>query len=181
MAKRIDIDDMRIATEKRKIDPEIIDFIGELIRDAEQSKEVYINDFVILPISRTTTGVPLLHIEPYSMGRQAGIRLAINQEIFSGRKLADINKLIEQTSVHIARNLKEAIIHEIGHCKLIQGKSIAEIEALYEEIADQGVLGISEIAAIDGAEAIAEIEILISRGEKLSKEAASLYKKYIGG
>ena len=42
-----------------------------------------------------------------------------------------------------------------------------------------GVEGISEIALADGAECIAEVEILLHRGESVPKEAMELYRKYV--
>lgn len=44
-----------------------------------------------------------------------------------------------------------------------------------------GVDGISDIAATDGAEAVAEIEVLLHRGEKLSDEAQKLYESVMKG
>lgn len=41
-----------------------------------------------------------------------------------------------------------------------------------------GVDGISRIAEIDGAECIAEVEVLLSRGAIIPKEAKVLYDKY---
>ena len=57
--------------------------------------------------------------------------------------------------------------------------TIKEISNLYEEIADAKIEGISDIAFHDGAEALAEIEILISRGQSVPLKAMSFYKKYM--
>lgn len=50
-----------------------------------------------------------------------------------------------------------------------------------EEIKNARVRGISNIAFEDGAEAIAEVQILIDRGDEVPKKAMDLYIKYTGG
>ena len=46
-------------------------------------------------------------------------------------------------------------------------------------IANCGVPGISDIAELDGAECIAETEVLLSRGESVPSEAMKLYRLYV--
>ena len=46
---------------------------------------------------------------------------------------------------------------------------------------EKGVEGISEIASRDGAECIAEVEVLLHRGSKIPKEALDLYNEYVKG
>ncbi len=57
--------------------------------------------------------------------------------------------------------------------------SLAEIKSIIAELENIGVEGISEIALEDGAECIAEVEILLHRGESVPKEAMELYRKYV--
>ena len=61
----------------------------------------------------------------------------------------------------------------------IKGKTVAEANAFYKKLAGKGVSGISKIASKDGAEALAEIEVLKSRGTKLSDEAKSFYNEHM--
>jgi hypothetical protein len=87
--------------------------------------------------------------------------------------------MLSDTKNNLAKNLREAIIHECGHAKSLKGKTIKEISDFYKEIADARIDGISEIALKDGAEALAEIEILISRGAEVSEQAMNFYNKYM--
>lgn len=50
-----------------------------------------------------------------------------------------------------------------------------------DQIKGLGVEGISRIAKNDGAECIAEVEVLLSRGETVPEEAMALYNKYVKG
>ena len=74
---------------------------------------------------------------------------------------------------------EEALIHESGHAKLISGKRPERVEKLYEELKSKGVPGVSIIAEKDGAEVIAEVEVLLKRGETIPQEALELYKRYM--
>lgn len=53
--------------------------------------------------------------------------------------------------------------------------------AMNEQLKDLGVDGISQIAQIDDAECIAEVEVLLSRGEPVSEKAMELYNAYVKG
>ena len=89
--------------------------------------------------------------------------------------------MLADSPSNLAQDLREAVIHECGHARSIMGLSQEEIKAFYQEIANSQITGISKIAYLDGAEALAEIEILKSRGEKIPTEAYEFYKKYIKG
>lgn len=55
-----------------------------------------------------------------------------------------------------------------------------EIKTLYKELKNAGLPGVSDIALADGAECLAELEVLRHRGTKVSDELAAFYKKYMG-
>ena len=59
-------------------------------------------------------------------------------------------------------------------------RSECPIERLYAELSSKGIDGISPLAFEDGAEALAEIEVLLNRGDDISQEAMDLYEQYIG-
>lgn len=93
--------------------------------------------------------------------------------------LEELNKKIKSLKSTLANDLREATIHECGHAKAYYRKSRAEITRMNEAIKDKGCSGISGQALDDGAETIAEVEVLLSRGEPVPKEALELYKTYI--
>lgn len=50
---------------------------------------------------------------------------------------------------------------------------------MYSDLEKIHIDGISAAAYSDGAECIAEVEILLFRGEKVPQKALKLYKKYV--
>lgn len=88
--------------------------------------------------------------------------------------------MLSSTAINLANNLEEAVIHECGHAKSLKGKTLAEITTMYEEILQAKIENISKIAYLDGAEALAEIEVLLSRGEEVPDAAMEFYKRYMG-
>lgn len=94
----------------------------------------------------------------------------------------EIDKLFLNSKSTVANSLEEGIIHEKYHAKLIMNLNYPQVEALYDERSDIHIDGISKIAYSDGAECIAEVGVLIERGEKdIPQNALDLFNKYIGG
>jgi hypothetical protein len=180
LTRNIDVDDFRSLAYTNGISDEVVDAIYNPIRKAEMNQETYINEVVIKGLGNIDTKPALMQIEPYQLGKIAGQRLIINSDVVAGRTVTEIDELLLNTMTNIEKTLVEAVIHEIGHSKLIYRKSIREIGDLYKELSTMGVEGISIIAKKDGVEAIAEIEVLRYRGEQVSDEARKLYERYIG-
>ncbi len=174
--KSIDIDDFEMMSEGKEIDPQAISIISSVIKRFEDSGEVYINDFYFGSLPREENGIPLLQIEPTG---DKTLRLNINTDIFSGKTVAEINEMLRMNEKNLANSLDEATIHECGHAKALKGLKISEINTLYEEIADEKIEGVSDIAYQDGAEALAEIEVLISRGSDVPEKAMVFYNKHM--
>jgi hypothetical protein len=78
-------------------------------------------------------------------------------------------------------NPEEAVVHEVGHAKTIYANRRNNIPTLYKKLEKMGIDDISKIASKDGAEAVAEIEVLLHRGEKISDEARKLYESVMKG
>ena len=178
--KNIDLDDMQTMAYGKDIDESVIQTIYDVIEPGERNGEYYINEVFIGSLPRNGSGTPLLQIEPIPAKGAALLRLNVNSDVLAGKTHAEIDAWIAKSTKTVACSLEEAVVHERGHAKLIRGMSVDEISALYAELREQGIAGISIIAHDDGAEALAEIEILIHRGEKLSSDAETLYEKYMG-
>lgn len=174
--KSIDIDDFEMMSEGRNIDPKAIEIISSVIKKYENSGEIYINDFYFGSLKPEKNGTPLLQIEPIG---DKTLRLNINTDVFSGKTVDEINRMLADTKINLADNLEEAVIHECGHAKALNGLTVNEIKALYAEILDAKITGVSKIAYKDGAEALAEIEVLISRASDIPDEAMNFYNKYM--
>ena len=176
LIKNLEIDDLKLMANANDIKQEVIDVIEAVIKPYEKRMDFYINDFSIKSIPGTDKGIPLLQIDPTA---DYTLVLNINKDLVAGRTVEEIDKLLAQTDSNLAKNFKEAIIHECGHAKAIKRMTIKQIEELYEELAQIHLEGISEIAYKDGAEALAEIEILLSRNQDIPEELIDFYKAYM--
>ena len=78
-------------------------------------------------------------------------------------------------------NLQEAVWHENGHAKTYFNKTIDEVEEINNELDNIHFDNLSPTASQNGSELIAEVEVLLKRGEEVPREAIDIYKRYIGG
>lgn len=175
--KSIDIDDYSTVTYGKNILPEVNDVILNTMKQCEKD-----GGFIISEISTTVSpsdahGTPILQIEPLPNGL---LQLNVNASYLSGKTLKEIDADFLGTEKTVVNSLKEAVIHESGHAISIKGKTTQDIRILYQKLKNAGLPGVSDIALADGAECLAELEVLRSRGEKVSKELADFYKKYMG-
>lgn len=81
--------------------------------------------------------------------------------MFASESLKEANEMFHKSSLSLADNLEEAAVHECGHARLIKGMSAEQIQELYAELDKIHIDGISKTAKIDGAECIAEVEVLL--------------------
>ena len=65
---------------------------------------------------------------------------------------------------------------------MIFGKNYAQIESLYDQLEDTHIDSLSITAYKDGTECIAEVGVMIDRGDadKVPKDAMELFIKYMG-
>ena len=125
----------------------------------------------------------VLQTEVIQNGTFFDVVLNINENALGGKTIQEIDDMFKGASSTIANTLEEAVIHEEFHARLVAGLNYAQVEALYDELSDIHIGGISKIAYADGAECIPETGVLIVRNEtdKIPEEALNLFKKYIRG
>ena len=174
--KSIDVDDYAAVTYGKGIDPSVDKVILDTMKQCERE-----GGFIISEISTKITetkgqGTPVLQIEPLSFGL---LKLNINAEYLSGKTLEEIDLVFANTDRTVVNSLREAVIHESGHAISIKGKTPVHVKALYRELKNMGKPGVSDIALNDGAECLAELEVLRHRGVKVSKELSDFYEKYM--
>lgn len=194
--KSIDVDDYDTVTYGKGISPEVSKVILDTMKQCEKSGGFVISEIstqISLPENekekkhqnkpdsekkkeKKKERIPVLQIEPLPNGL---LRLNINAEFLSGKTLDEVNERFASAESTVVNSLEEAVIHESGHAISIVGKSLEEIRALYQELKGKGLDGISEIARNDGAECLAELEVLRFRGTRVTNEAAAFYKKYM--
>lgn len=175
IAKNITVDSILNVKNAQMIKNEVLAEIANTLKERDSLK--YFDDVRIVRINSTE----MLQTNAMQSVFFAEKVLHINANSFGGKSLTEINEIIKQSTSTVCNNLKEAVIHEEYHARLIEGLNFNQIEALYDELRDIHIQNISKIAYEDGAEGIAEIGVLLSRGESVPKEGKILFDKYIGG
>lgn len=175
--KNIEIDDIYPLTYNGSIKKEVVETIDAILKDRGTS--------------RMFDGAKIVKIAPTEPLQTAAVKkgtffdtvLNINENALGGKTLQEIDNIFKNSATTVANNLREGIIHEEYHAMLIQGMSYAQVERLYDELAEIHIDGISPIAYKDGAECIAEIGVLLERKEinKIPKKAMEFFNKYMEG
>ena len=181
--KNITVNDINSAIKmsKTQIEKPILDVLSSVILKSQRDEKVFIDNILFVNIPPTNAEKPLMQVYPVTIDNRTFYNIKVNKSVVQNTTLEELNNRIAQTSVNIAQSFEEAIIHEIGHLKLINGKSSAEIEVLYNTLSNKGTSGISMIAMEDGAECIAEVEVLLHRGSPVPQKALNLYNTYVKG
>ena len=175
--KSIDIDDFEVVTYEKNFNAEVSKVIIDTMSKCESEGGFIISEIVAKSLPKNDKGTPVLQIEPLSNGLS---QLSLNTDILPGKTLDKINQIFANSKLSIANTLEEAVWHESGHAKTIFGMRSEDVKKLYDELSKIHIEGISIIAYDDGAEALAELEVLRKRGVKVSKEWMQFYEKYIG-
>lgn len=179
IVKSLDIDDFQMMASGKEIRPEVSDIIGKTIKEFEAKGGIHISAANFGDFYDEASGKSaLFQVLPNQYGL---VEINVNSRLLSGLTISEADAMIAKTKFNLPNTLREAVAHECGHAKLIHGLKLKEIETLYAELKDIHIDGISPTAFEDGVECIAEIEVLLYRGEKIPKEARELYDKYIGG
>lgn len=175
--KSIDVDDYNVVTYGKNISEDVSKTIFNTMKQCETDGNFIISEIKAISIEKTEHGTPVLQIEPLQNGL---LQLNLNTDKLAGKTLKEIDEMFINTKGTVVNSLGEALIHESGHAKSVFGKDVDEIKAFYDELSNIHIKGISEIAYSDGAECLAEIEVLRSRGVEISSEAMAFYEKYMG-
>lgn len=179
--KSIDVDDFELfaSSKSNNILPEVSKVITDTIKEFENQGGMYISEAHFGEFYDAETGKPaLFQVFPNAYGLT---ELNVNSKILGGKTLDEINELIKNTPVNIANSLEEAVVHECGHAKAYYQKAASEIEEMNKTIKNKGVKEISKIAGKDGAGCIAEVEVLLYRGEEVPEKAMELYNEWTRG
>lgn len=175
--KSIDVDDYNLIVSGKKIAPEVNDVILTTMKQCEKDGEFVISEISDKVEQSESGGTPVLQIVPMPNGL---LKLNVNVQYLSGKSLEEVNQAFVHTERNLAQSLEEAVIHESGHAISIKGKTAKEVDRFYQELKNQGKPGVSDIALSDGAELLAELEILRHRKTPVSKELSDFYEKYMG-
>lgn len=133
--------------------------------------------------TRKLGSVVAFQTEPQKVGTFFDTVLVMNEEILGGKTVEEIDAIFANAKKTVCNSLDDAVVHETYHAKLIHNLNYAQLEGRYDELNDVHIDGISATAMVDGAECIAEVGVLIKRGETadIPKEAMELFERFLGG
>lgn len=174
--KAITIDDIKKGIAGGKIQPEVADEMDSVLEKYNARK-------LFSGVKQKKLGAKIVfETDPLKNGTFFDTVLNINEDVLGGLNVDAINAMMKKSGISVANSFEDAIVHEIYHAKLIYGLNYAELERLYDELNDIHIEGISKTAYKDGAECIAEVGVLIERGEidNIPEEAMELFRKYMG-
>ena len=175
--KAIDFDDYNLIVSGKEMAPEVNDAILTTMKQCEKDGGFVISEISDKVEPSENGGTPVLQIVPMPNGL---LKLNVNVQYLSDKSLEEVNQAFVHTERNLAESLEEAVIHESGHAISIKGKTAQEVDRFYQELKNQGKPGVSDIALSDGAELLAELEILRHRKTPVSKELSDFYEKYMG-
>jgi hypothetical protein len=173
--KAITIDDYELRSYGKKIQKEVQETLFSEIKQCEKDGTLIFSDVIFEHLGGSEQGTYALQTEMLPNGL---LKLNVNLDVFSGCTLDEINQRFLNSKSILANDLHEAMIHERGHAKTMRGHTPSDIRKIHNELSKIHLKGVSKCAYDDGAECIAETEILISRGEKIPDDVMKLYQKY---
>lgn len=175
--RNIRIDDINSAVKGGKISEDVEKVIFDTLR--EDNSQYLFDDVAVIK----TDSKIVMQTDPVRNGTFFDTRLNLNENFLGGKTIEALDNEIKNSKSTICNSLREAIIHEKYYAKLISGLNQGELNALYEEMSEYNIAGISPIAYKDGTECIAEIGVLFERGEtkNIPENARKLFNEKIGG
>lgn len=177
----IDVDDLKHLT-SGDLQDEVIDFIGDTVERLEKENGIYFAYVSNRVINTGKQGTAMFQTQVVAFEKgPVLLQLNINVDAMKGKSLSEINSIFSKTDSTVVDSIEEALIHESSHAQLYSGKTYEQVLEINKELKEIKTKGISPIAEDDGVEALAEIKVLLSRGEEISKENIEFYNKYTGG
>lgn len=175
--RNIKIDDARAAIQGTKINDNVIKTIIDVL--SEDDSQYLFDEIAVVKEDYRI----IMQTDPVKKGTFFDIRLNLNENFLGGKTIDELDSEIFNSKVTVCNSFREAIIHEKYHAKLINGLNQGQLDAIYEELSERNIDGISKTAFKDGNECIAEVGVLFERGETddLPEEARKIFNKYIGG
>ncbi|MBO5576146.1 MAG: hypothetical protein IKH90_02185 [Ruminococcus sp.] len=175
--KNIEIEDIQSAVQGGSIQKDVAQVIYDTLKESGSQ-----NLFDDVTVIKTDSKI-VMQTDPVRKGTFFDTRLNLNENYLGRKTVDEINSELSGTDYTVANTLDEAVKHELYHARLISGLNHAELEALYDELSEIHIDGISPTAWKDGSECIAEVGVLFERGEvdRIPQKAKELFNKYIGG
>lgn len=175
--RNVRLDDVKNAAENSKIEESVAKAIFEAL--GENNGQYLFDNVAVVKLD---FGI-VMQTDPIRKGTFFDVQLNLNENFLGGKTVEQIDEQIRNSDFTVANSLREAVIHEKYHAKLISELNQNQLESLYDILSDYHIDGISPTAWKDGSECIAEVGVLFERGETddLPQQAKDLFNRYIGG
>ncbi len=175
IVKSITVDNLKAAVNGGAIKEEVAVKIADVL-EAHNASNLY-NGAVVKKLGSKI----VFQTDVQKVGTFFNAMFVLNEDMLGGKTIKEIDAIFKNANNTVADSLKDAVIHEIYHSKLIYGLNYAQLINLYDELNDIHIKGLSNIAYNDGAECIAETGVLIERGERseIPAEALKLFERFI--
>lgn len=174
--KSITVDYVKEAIEGSEIKPEVADYISSVLgkKNAmgmfDKVRTIEVKESIVMNTN----------VEQF--GTFGDIVLELNVNALGGKSIEEIDSMFIGAGNTVANSFEDAITHEKYHADLIFGKNYSQIESLYAKLEDVHIDSFSKTAYKDGTECIAEVGVMIDRGDadKVPKDAMALFIEYMG-
>ena len=171
--KSIQIEDIKSAVEGSKIRPEVAEHIGNALK--KHSGTWLFNGVKTIRDKPTI----VMNTNVVQAGTFGDVILELNEACIGGKTVEEIDAMFKKADGTVANSLEEGVVHEVYHAKLVAGRNYAQIVNLYDVLDSVHINSISKTALADGSECIAEIGVLLERGDDVPEDAMRHYKKYM--
>lgn len=171
----IRLDDIKTAVTGSPISEEVAEYIFSVL--AEQRDQFKFDSVRVLALDPKI----VMQTDPVQNGTFYDIVLNLNSNFLGGRSVEELDENLRQSNYTRANSLREAVIHEIYHGRLLYDKNAGEMKALHEILDDEHIDGVSPTAFKNGFECISEVGVLYERGETadIPQKAMDLFHYYM--
>ena len=191
--------DVRKTDPKSTVSDDCIKVIIDTISKAKKQRERFSFDevkVVNIPKKKDSDELIVFRTNATDSGGYPYVVLEINSAAFLKQTKDSMDLMILNAQNTVCDSLEDAVIHEIGHAKTIQDRTYANYKRIDEDLQsdvftaskkkDEPSLqdlakNISDTAAKDGLECIAECEVLLHRGETIDSRLKEMYDTYTTG
>lgn len=165
--KSITADNVKDAVKGGTIKTEVAEYVSEVL----ESKDAMKMFDKVRTIDVDSTIVMNTNVD--KVGTFGDIVLELNKNALGDKTIEEIDSMFMNADNTVANSFKDAITHEKYHADLILEKNYVQIESLYEQLEDTHIDSLSITAYKDGTECIAEVGVMIDRGDadKVPKDA----------
>lgn len=174
--KAVTVDGLKDAVRGSKITEDVAVRIGDVLQKYQAAQL-----FDKAETSNLGNAI-VFQTDPQKLGTFFETALVMNEDVLGGKTVKEMDAVFSAAQNTVANSLEDAVVHELYHSKLIQGLNYAQLENLYDELSGVHIEGISKTAYQDGTECIAEVGVLVERGDtdKIPKEALELFERFFG-